>query len=420
MMNKMDLTLKILKLFAIVCVVGMVSGSVAASTGQTNSDNEYPVEPVVQDTSENTTEVSILIAPKEDFDRISSTDSIERGRENGWITKSNDIARGDVLILNITSRELSDVQNGVSKGEMFGNSSIYAVEVNPGPSLPKKKMWLNSSSSKIIRNSTSNSIYVVYNTSNPKLSWLDEGKEYKGAKPTIGYKDIFIPRLVIDGEYKLNPDYSSSEPNSENLTGEFTFWDRTASIKIPDNLTSYPLRLNSNPRVNGTTSLAPGSSIQVKIESTDPVYKNVSRYTTIHRASSIEPQLNNSKYIFTTVFDLSEVPNGANMTIWVFDDRRVLEKLTPIIKSTKGVNSSKSATTQAPTQSTTTAHIRQTATSVDNSQNTESDRRTKNTSQPRDQSKTVGPNSTTGTGSGFGILPLVAAILTIILLIWVT
>ncbi|WP_436932010.1 hypothetical protein [Halosimplex halobium] len=415
-MKKTDLVFKVLKTLTIVVILGAFSGSVASSTGHHSVDNKYPNGPIVQNESTNTSQVEVFIAPKGDFDQINSIKSINRGRENGRITKSKGIAKGDVLILKFYDPGLSNKTNTVSDEDSLENASLYAVEVNPGPSLPKKKMWMNSSSSKIIKNHAVDSFFIVYNTSNPNLTWIGEGREYKSIRPEIENNDIFIPRLFIDGENEINPDYSGIAPKGENLTGKFTFWDRRAQLEIQNNSNTYPLQISSNPIISGETPLAPGTRIKIQIDATNTVYKNISKNVTVFRDHDVESRQNNSLFAFAAKFNLSKMAGGTNLTIRTIDDGEVLGELTSVIKHEDKTTRSTPETDQGVTEAT-TINDAKTTTSVDNNQSTKSDRRTETTRQPRDQTPTISPSSTPEIGPGFGPLVVVVALLILLLLI---
>ncbi|QLH80282.1 DUF7282 domain-containing protein [Halosimplex pelagicum] len=275
----------------------------------------------------NGTNATVMVAPRGSVDRLASVAAIERGREAGWVTPSPVLAAGDTLVLRLTVPGIADrVANatGDTADARFRtvladeNVSVRFVQRHVGPHRDRAIFYLNGSRGQAVAADPANDTYYVA----ADLAAVPNSDGEPGIDEYLRSRGEFVPRLVVDGEHRLNP----GDLDEANRAGGFALSDREAELFDADveDLLAPGFAAASNQTVAGATTLAPGSTVTVSV--TDAVGIETPRNATarVTGRTADRDDYDPPGFVFETALNLSGVDPGTEISLAVASDGTVL------------------------------------------------------------------------------------------------
>ena len=191
-------------------------------------------------------------APATSFDNVTNASGVARAVEGGRITTTDTVAVGDVLVLQF---KLSGIYGALSASNFSqlveeGALDLTIEQTNPGTNRRPKQLDLN-------RSLANDSIQVIPDERNDVLYVnVDTGSAvFENGAPTAG--DEFESTLTLAEESDLAAQGQSIAANVTLVGAELSFGE-------------VALATDANQTVTGTTSVAPGSEVTVRLESLGP------------------------------------------------------------------------------------------------------------------------------------------------------
>lgn len=254
-----------------------------------------------------------VVAPDGAFDRLRTSDAVDRFRKAGNLTGREGagratVAHHDTLVLRIDATGLSgplSAQPGTNDSERFRSLvgsdvlSLDVVETNPAPDQKPARLLLNRSGVRFVVDDRRDRYYVVVDTST--VRYVRDGEVRTGLQPG----DEFAANVTVSADSKLGADAPRS------AAAEFVVVERSVTIRMPSEAGQSFLAPDRDQPVPGTTTVAPGSSIEVRLGSTtsDDLTKSV----TVTRTDGTRA--------FEASVDLSHISEGAVLTATASDHR---------------------------------------------------------------------------------------------------
>lgn len=199
-------------------------------------------------TERTTGELVTWTAPTGSFDNTTNTSEVAAAVESGRITTTDTIANGDVLVHQF---KLSGIYGALAASNFTqlverGALDLTIEQTNPDTNRRPKRLDLN-------RSLANDSIHVVPDERNDVLYVnVDTGKAvFTNGEPTAG--DEFESTLTLNGESGLTERDRSISANVTLVGAELS-------------LGTVALAADANQTVTGTTSIAPGSEVAVRLQ----------------------------------------------------------------------------------------------------------------------------------------------------------
>ncbi|WP_313692278.1 BGTF surface domain-containing protein [Halorarum halobium] len=217
-----------------------------------------------------TNSATIWTAPSTDLDTDDDEDDavgiddLEARMEGGSLTESDEIALGDYVVVQVSATGLNGTAQlsaaNFTGDEEFGGDLTVEQTGNIGNFQPKA---LNVSASQgsisLFTDQDSDSYYIAFQTD--EVQW-NRTVNNESVTPSDG--ETYEATYTVEDDFLLG---STDSDDHQSVNTTFDTASRTVSIDDdPVNVT-----VGTNQTVSGTSSLAPGSEIQVRAESDDGV-----------------------------------------------------------------------------------------------------------------------------------------------------
>ncbi len=199
-------------------------------------------------TERTTGELITWTAPAASFDNATNASEVAAAVENGRITATDSVAVGDV---SVNQFKLSGVYGALAVSNVTellrsGALDFSMVQTNPATNRPSKRLDLNRSlandSIRVIPDPRNDVLYVNIDTG---AAVFDNG--------TLSAGDSFESTITLDGE-------SALAETDESISANVMFVGTELGLADPS-LAAAP-----NQTVTGTTSVAPGSEVEVRLQ----------------------------------------------------------------------------------------------------------------------------------------------------------
>ncbi len=199
-------------------------------------------------TERTTGELITWTAPAASFDNATNASEVATAVESGRITATDSVAIGDV---SVNQFKLSGVYGALAVAnvtELLGNGTLdfSMVQTNPATNRPPKRLDLS-------RSLANDSIRVVPDPRNDVLYVNVDTGAAVFENGTVAAGDTFENTLTLDGE-------SALAESDESVGANVTLVGTELGLGDPS------LAADSNQTVTGTTSVAPGSEVTVRLQ----------------------------------------------------------------------------------------------------------------------------------------------------------
>jgi len=309
-------------------VAALVGGSAAAlgADGTVEENSQSGAAAVSTPSAPNGTNATVMVAPRGPVDRFTSIAEIEQGREAGWVTPSPILATGDTLLLRLrlpgmaarVANATGDSADARFRSVLAGeNVSLRLVERSVGPERSPHVFNLNESRGRTVVADPGNDTYYV----------AADLTAVPGDNGGLGPDDFrpvgeFVPKLVVDGEYWLNPG-SAHEPNQ---TGRFELLDREASLSGADRYGDLTPGFAAAPNqtVEGYTTLAPGSTVTVLVTNATGIETPRRATARVTRETGKTSEYGSEKFAFESAVNLSGTTAGTEIGLVVASNGTVI------------------------------------------------------------------------------------------------
>jgi len=317
---------------------------------------------VTTESVSNGTDATVMVAPDRIFNRLTSVTAIEREREAGLVTPSTAVAAGDAVVFRLTLPGFADRvadAAGDSADARFRsvlareNVSLRAVQQHVGPHQDRRVLYLNGSTGQSVAADPANDTYYI-------VADLTAVPNAEGGVGAGEYRrhTTFVPRLVVDGQHRLNP----GDINDENHTGTVLLVEREAELAgAGDDMALRPgFAAAPNQTVIGDTTLAPGSTLAVRVTNATGIETPRTVTARVARQRSKPDPHDTPAFGFETALNLSGVQPGTGVRLTVVSNGTVVSPQysrdryrTPVDSPEAGVQL---ATTPVENQSVRVAH----------------------------------------------------------------
>ncbi|SFL55128.1 hypothetical protein SAMN04487950_4177 [Halogranum rubrum] len=224
------------------------------------------------------------------------------------VTETDRIAAGDYLVVQV---DASGIYGQVSTRhdlmgiDEFGEDSGLSLdiyEVNPETSEEVRRVDLSSRDNVLVVDEANDTMFLVVNTNT----------------------DTFVPNTAYQATFQRNEtnalvaDSDPDEEDGESVSATFAVVDRDATLQTDG---TFPQSANTTLR--GTTSVAPGSRLTLELNSTNETETDAlptSQTVTVADDGTFDGSL-----------DLSDVPNGTNVTASVVWNDEVIGNATGVV-----------------------------------------------------------------------------------------
>ena len=260
-------------------------------------------------------------APAGRADRLTDRAAIERAREAGWLTRTEGVALNDTLVLRVNASGVG----GALAAESSPNETarFFAMQERPGTAL----YWTNEDPDPhggtviLPLNETRSTAAVA--VPRKDIYYLVVATDAIRAVPVESHDErvpcsrlregVFVPRFEFDGEDRLNGE-AFTEPNG---SGEFVLLEREAT-PIQRHVDPIVVAARGNATVGGTTTLAPGSQVTVRL-TRGPDNRTVASDTVRVSQERRDPAgdgYDPPGYAFRATFDLrNATPGGVDVRV---------------------------------------------------------------------------------------------------------
>jgi hypothetical protein len=237
-------------------------------------------------TDRTTDELITWTAPAASFDNATNASEVAAAVENGRITATDTVAIGDV---SVNQFRLSGIYGAFAVANFTtlverGALDFSMVQTNPGTNRPPKRLALN-------RSLANDSIRVVPDPQNDVLYINVDTRAAVFENGSLAPGDTFRSTLTLDGD-------SALAETDRSISANVTFVGTELGLADPS------LAAGPNQTVTGTTSVAPGSEVTVRLQ------RNASSSFVKTNTTRVEP--NGS---FAASFNLSAVAPGTTVSV---------------------------------------------------------------------------------------------------------
>ena len=320
---------------------------------------------------------------------------------NDTVTETDTIAEGDLLVQQITASGLTgaiEAQAGGSTTTRFVNlftDSEFAELSFEGPQ--DTEFDMSQAIEGVVVDGTNDTHYVVVSTDDPVIVDADGDTEnFAGNAYEFRTDATYTSNVTLFESDLTGVDEEAS------LTDDVMVTERTATIDNADNLT---LPASANATLSGTTSIAPGSTVNVRLRSED------SNSPFLRSAPGTEVMAGPDAATFMATFDLSGVPAGTNFTATVsggnFEDNPTASG--QVTGAMDGGNATTTTTTTGNETTTTTGTETTTETTTTTADGETTTADGEMTTAGNDTNTTTGNGGVPGFGIAVALLALFAA-----------
>jgi len=242
------------------------AGDQGVATGVTNSDDVATV--TLQD--RNTENLRMWTGSSGEIGSLSDLEDVNEALENGEITQSSEIAVGDLAVHQLEAsglegaldaRDNEQITDEFLNLEQNGPINLTIEEASPGANQEASALKLDSSNVTVIADGTNDTYFVVVDTGEmnfdaPRSEALpdDEDTSLETNFTVINDDDATI------SDFTNNENYDDDE-NEETLV-TWTAAEPDLSVSTP-----YNVSASSDQAVSGTTNIAPGTELSLRIRS---------------------------------------------------------------------------------------------------------------------------------------------------------
>ena len=211
------------------------------------------------------------------------------GPLRGATSPGTAVARGDYAVVRI---EESGLETAVNASDLTGGAGANGLKLNftqtdPGPNTqPREYVATDDAEVTVLPNLAEDEIYVVWNTTGIELEDIDARNRYRASFALTAESGF------VDAETTL-------------ATATFDLRRQSVSLSPVRDTTQYPWD-NDTFVVEGRTTRAPGTELEVRVRSPDPGPFLLIRDATVGDDGS-----------FAASFDLGDVDRRTNATVWV-------------------------------------------------------------------------------------------------------
>jgi hypothetical protein len=262
-----------------------------------------------------------FVAPAGRADRLTDRAAIERARAAGWLTRSEEVALNDTLVLRVNASGVGGAlaaESGPNETSRFfavqerPGTALYAINKHLGPEEPFTILRLNETrSTAVVATPRADTYYIVVATDAVRA--VSAESRYGRVPHSRLREQVFVPRFVFGGEYRLNGE-DFTEPNG---SGEFVLLEREAT-PIQRHVDPIVVAARGNATVGGTTTLAPGSRVTVRL-TRGPDNRTVASDTVRVSQERRDPAgdgYDPPGYAFRATFDLrNATPGGVDVSV---------------------------------------------------------------------------------------------------------
>ncbi|MFC6875062.1 DUF7827 domain-containing protein [Halobellus marinus] len=198
----------------------------------------------------------------------SDLEDINEGLDEGEITQSSDVANGDVVIHQLEAsgfegafdaRDQEDITD-----EFFtatGNFTDLTVEeADPGANQDADVLQLDSENATVIADGENDTYFIAYDS---------DAVTYENGNSIEDDTALDAEFTVINDDDSTVPDYTSEDlddDENETISATFEVTEPTITVDTPYNVSNA-----EGQTVSGTTSLAPGTELTLRVRSDDGV-----------------------------------------------------------------------------------------------------------------------------------------------------
>jgi hypothetical protein len=265
-----------------------------------------------------------MVAPRGAAERLTSLDAVERGREDGWLTKSRTVANGDTAVFRLMIPGIAgDVRNesGRDSDAQFRtfldrpNVTVQLIEEHVSPHRDRRHLLLNGSSAgSVVADPTTDTYYVAADfTTLPPVNESDPDPQ-----ETRFDWDTFVPQLTVGNDTLLNSDGIREDDH----VGEVVAVQRDGDLRGVDEGVLRPgFAAAPNQTVRGDTTVAPGSTVTVSV--TDAPGIETPRNATVRVTQErVDPDRDGrSKFAFAAALTLTGVEPGSEIGLDIGPER---------------------------------------------------------------------------------------------------
>ncbi|WP_336024837.1 BGTF surface domain-containing protein [Halobellus salinisoli] len=213
-----------------------------------------------------TTEFRTWTAP--DGASISDLEDVSEAVEDGELTQSSEIANGDVVVHELQASGFEGALGAQSNEDVtdtfFNNvgpsNGIYNLQVEQTDAGANQEPWsvnVGSDNTTVVADGDNDTYYVLFDTDNVNLTGEDA--------PSSGIPDdesLTANFTVYDNS---STDFLADDADEDqSTTVDYDVVEPTLSVSAPYNVTNA-----AEQDVGGTTSLAPGTELSLRVRSTD-------------------------------------------------------------------------------------------------------------------------------------------------------
>ncbi|WP_435318634.1 BGTF surface domain-containing protein [Haloarchaeobius sp. TZWSO28] len=241
---------------------------------------------------------------------LQSASDVQDAVAEGTLTRDDTIASGDVLVHELDAEGLDGaiaVQNGGSVTERFfaltgGELSLTVTQTNPDKNRMRKQIDLGPDNTTVVADGANDTYYLVTPTES-----LEANRSGNWVATEAG--DRFEANVTV-----LESGTLASADQS--VTAEFELANREVSFDTDANR-ELSVAAAANQTISGTSTLAAGSTVQVRVNSDDP----------------LEPFLETGKATvgpngtWSLDLDFSDVPAGTNFTATAHNSAKQLDSV---------------------------------------------------------------------------------------------
>lgn len=260
--------------------------------------------------------ITTMVAPDGAYEHLRTEDAVDQYRHAGNLTarRSGDpaaVARRDTLVLRISASGISGVlasQPGNNDTERFRALvesdvlSFDVLETNPTTSQKRASLLVNRSGLHVVADGRSDRYYVVVDTSRAHYRRGEDGTVETG----LPVGTSFEANVTVAADSYLGVD----APRAAEMAFEVV--DRSAVIRTHAESGAYFLQPAAGQSIEGATTVAPGTTVELTIEGTAADF-SARKSVTVRGADG--------NGTFEATIDIAELPEGTTLVATARDPR---------------------------------------------------------------------------------------------------
>ncbi|WP_175454330.1 DUF7827 domain-containing protein [Halopelagius longus] len=238
---------------------------------------------------------------------FSDKEELYEAAQNNNLTQAQDIAFGDRVVQQVNASGLEGVLEAQDSDEVgsqfYGATQFnYSVEqTEAGANREPFQLALNNSNSNVIADSQNDTYYITYNPSQV-TAYVDENEDgqFNASEDTV-VNDRLDDEEALTGNFTVLEDGLADEEQS--VESDYQFSTAEYNMDEPVNVTA-----TSNQTIEGTTTLAPGTELQLRVRSSDDTSPSFLKTSTVYVTEN---------RTFSGTFDFSEQSANDTFTVTV-------------------------------------------------------------------------------------------------------